>query len=401
MDITIFSNIITSFLLTYIVIPPIVRVSMAKHLFDVPDHRKLNKMVVPTLGGVAIFFGLTLSTLLFTDTNKTQGLQYLYAAIIMMFFIGMKDDIMIISAKKKLIVQTIAALILVILGNYRITNIYGFAMIHELNMWISIPFSVLIILFLVNAINLIDGIDGLAAGISFFISAALGYWFYMTGYTNFGIACFALAGSLVAFLRFNLWGKHYKVFMGDTGSLILGIFLSSMVIKFIELNTTTNTPYHIDNAPIIALGLLIVPITDTLRVFTIRIWNNRSPFSPDMNHLHHLLLKARLNHIQASSFLVAYTIVFSLLALTLNHYFEITTGFILLLSLSFGLVALIHRRSKKAVVTKKEEIQKVSAIKTITLNPRQGSLSYEQKKKEVFEQKNKKSQVKEIRDVIY
>lgn len=347
MSISILLNLLTSFALAYFAIPSIVKISHAKHLFDVPDHRKLNKVVVPTLGGVGIFLGLVLSSLIFMSGDDGFGFRYLFAALIMMFFVGIKDDILILSAKKKLAIQIIAALILVVLGNYKLTNFYGLAGLTQVNDWISIPVSVFFILFIMNAVNLIDGIDGLAAGISLMVSFCFGIWFYFTGHADYGTACFALSGALLAFLRFNLWGGHNKVFMGDTGSLILGTFLATIAIKFNELNYVTYSDFYINQSPIFILGLFIVPITDTLRVFTIRVMNGKSPFAPDMNHLHHLLIKSGLTHIQASGFLATYTAMFTLLALSIQKYTSITVGFTMLLAFSFACVGAIYFRKKR------------------------------------------------------
>ncbi|WP_163713996.1 glycosyltransferase family 4 protein [Mangrovibacterium lignilyticum] len=367
MNITIVLNLLTSFLLAYVAIPSIVQISHAKHLFDVPDHRKLNKVVVPTLGGVGIFLGLVLSSLIFMQGDAGFGFRYLFAALIMMFFIGIKDDILILSAKKKLMVQILAALILVVLGNYKISNFYGLAGLIQVSDWISIPVSVLFILFIMNAVNLIDGIDGLAAGISLMLSFCFGIWFYFTGHADYGTACFALSGSLLAFLRFNLWGGDNKVFMGDTGSLILGTFLATIAIKFNELNYVTYNEFYINYAPLFILGLFIVPITDTLRVFTIRIKNKRSPFAPDMNHLHHLLIKSGLTHIQASGFFIAYTVMFTLMALTVQKYTNITIGFSLLLGLSFACVGGIYFRMKR--IEERIAIEEASSTsRTIKIN---------------------------------
>ena len=344
MHISVLLTLVTSFLLAYLVVPPIVRVSRAKHLFDVPDERKLNKHVVPTLGGVAIFIGSIISILVYLQGAVSHGFRYLFAAIIIMFFIGIKDDIMIISARKKFVVQLVTAVMLVVLGDYRIVHVYGFAGMEQLNEWASVPFTVLLILFLVNAMNLIDGVDGLASGIALYISAMFGTWFYFTGHLDYSISCFALAGSLLAFLRYNLWGGHNKVFMGDTGSLILGIFLSVVVISFNELNYQTYNNFYVEQAPLLALGLFIVPVTDTLRVFTIRLYHNRSPFSPDMNHFHHLLIRLGLSHIQVSSFLIAYSVLFTLMAVTLQNYLDITISMMLLFAASFTFVGLIYNQ---------------------------------------------------------
>jgi UDP-GlcNAc:undecaprenyl-phosphate GlcNAc-1-phosphate transferase len=336
-----------SFLLTFLVIPSIVNVSNAKKLFDEPNRRKLNKFVVPTMGGIAIFIGFSLSSMLFLDQDPPHELRYLFIAIIMMLFIGIKDDILVIAPTKKLMVQFAAALILVLLGNFRIVHTYGLFPVSQLNAWISIPLSVLVILFLINAVNLIDGIDGLAGGLSLLVSLALGIWFFHAGYTNSAILCLTFCGSLAAFLWFNLRGGKNKIFMGDTGSLILGVFLAAMVIRFNELNYHTAASLRFSQAPLLALALMIVPVTDTLRVFAIRIKNKRSPFSPDMNHFHHLLIQSGLTHIQATCSLLGYTVVFTALALVCSYFhLNLSFTFPLLLTLSFSVVGLIYFRTK-------------------------------------------------------
>ncbi|MFV0376239.1 MAG: glycosyltransferase family 4 protein [Mangrovibacterium sp.] len=366
MNFTILLNLVVSFMLAYFAIPSVVRVSNTKHLFDVPDHRKLNKVVVPTLGGIAIFIGFTLSTLIFTEGRADFNYRYLFAALIMMFFIGIKDDIMVLSAKRKLIVQILATLLLVLPGGYQLTDFYGVFGIHQVPQWLGVSVSFLFILFIMNAINLMDGIDGLAAGVSIVIAFTLGGWFYFTGHPDYGTACFALMGALLAFLRFNLWGGHNKVFMGDTGSLLLGTFLSAMAIKFILLNQTVTGDFHITYAPVFIIGLFIVPITDTTRVFFIRISEKRSPFSPDMNHLHHLLIKSGLSHVQASSFLIAYTVLFGLLALSIQKYLPISLAFVLLPAASFLCVGAIIRY-KKRIDVRREKDNAESSSKTIKI----------------------------------
>lgn len=358
-----------SFILTFVTIPSIVNVSNAKNLFDEPNRRKLNKVVVPTMGGIAIFIGFILSSLLFLQKGSPHELRYLVIATIMMLFIGIKDDILVIAPSKKLMVQFAAALILVLLGNFRIVHTYELFSATMLNEWISIPLSVLVILFLVNAMNLIDGIDGLAGGLALLVSLALGSWFMLTGHFNSAVICLAFCGSLVAFLCYNLRSGKNKIFMGDTGSLILGVFLAAMIIRFNELNYAANPPFRFSQAPLIALALMIVPVTDTLRVFFIRIKNKRSPFSPDMNHFHHLLIKSGLSHIKATCFLLGYTIFFTALALTFSHLnLNLSFTFPLLLFVSFSVAGFIYYWSKQKTARmatgKKDGLQ----VKTIDLS---------------------------------
>ncbi len=347
----VFIVFLSSFLLTWLSIPVIVRISYAKSLFDQPGQRKINKVAVPNLGGVAIFIGIVISTLLGSTSSVSPDYQYLLTAIVVMFFIGLKDDILIIAPVKKLGIQFLVAVMLVVMGGFHLTQLYGLGFISSLDNWLSFPVSLLFILFLVNSINLIDGIDGLAGGITMFVFTVLGVWFSLSGYLNYSIICFASVGSLLAFLRFNLWGHDNKIFMGDTGSLILGVIVSAMAIQFNEFNGTVTSGYHFPQAPVILFALLIVPVSDTLRVFIVRICQKRSPFSPDMNHIHHMLVKCGLSHIQASSGLVLYTVVFFLLAFILQQYISITLNFAILLSLDFMSIGLLCKRKKRVQVT--------------------------------------------------
>ena len=353
----IFCTITVSFIFTYVCIPPIVRISVEKHLFDVPNARKLNKTVVPTIGGVAIFIGITLSSILFLGNLPFPELRYIFAALILLFFIGLKDDILVIAPGKKLIVQIAAAAILVGLGNIQITSLSNLFYFNQISIWLSAPLSFMILLFIINAMNLIDGIDGLSAGISILVSGILGVWFFITGHMEYAILSFAIGGSLLAFLRFNLWGGEQKVFMGDTGSLILGGLLGILIIKFLNFNVAAPEVLKMKSAPTFALALLIVPITDTLRVFAVRLSQKRSPFSPDMNHIHHILIQSGMKHIQASAFLILYTSFFVSLTISTQEYMSTTLSFVLILSLSFAFIGVIAKRKEKIQKKKAQQIQ--------------------------------------------
>jgi len=335
------------FAATYISVPQIFTISVKKKLFDIPDQRKLNKTIVPNIGGMAIFIGWMFGTLLCLQSYFVQGMQYLLVAILVMFVVGIKDDIVTVSAYKKLLLQIGAALILVILGDFKITQAYGLLGIYSLNEWFSIPLSIVIVLYLVNAINFIDGIDGLLSCLAIITLLFTGIWFFLSGITGYAIICISLTGCLFAFLRFNLFRSKYKMFMGDTGSLILGIFLSAMAIHFTNTNQLALERLQFSYPPLIALALLIIPITDTLRVFFIRIRNKRSPFIPDMNHLHHILIRRGMTHLAATCFLCVYTIFFIIVACLLSYFkLGINLSVFLLLALSFLTIAVIYTLSR-------------------------------------------------------
>lgn len=311
----------SSFLLALFVsmtsIPVIIRVARMKHLMDVPNIRSVHEDGIPTLGGVAIFASLVFPVLLFSDFSKEVGMNYMIASMVLLFFSGVKDDILVISATKKLLMQVIASLIVIIFSDIRIKSFYGIFGLSEIPYFDSILFSLFVYIVIINAYNLIDGIDGLAGGIGVIISLTFGTWFYISGNIEMATLAISLAGALIGFLYFNFSKKH-KIFMGDTGSLIVGFVIAIMAIKFIDLNSHyVHEYYAIRNAPTVAILILSIPLFDTLRMFTMRAIRGKSPFMADKNHLHHLLLRNRFSHFESSLILYVTNLLIISLAFTL------------------------------------------------------------------------------------
>lgn len=310
------SAFLIGLVLVYVSIPVIVRISKEKHLYDEPGERRLHKVVIPNLGGVAIFIGISIATLLSLHQFEFIEFRYIQASMIILFFIGIKDDILIISPRKKFIAQVLCALILIIPGGIRFTNLHGILGLYEIDYIGSVFISLLAIVAIINATNLVDGIDGLAASIGIFSSVIFGIKFLITSNEDYTILCSAIIGSLLAFLWFNVYGKTNKIFLGDTGSLILGLLISVLVIQYNQFSLLT-TPQEISFAPIFSLAILATPLADMIRVFAIRIYNGKSPFAPDMNHIHHRLLKLGFTHFNSTLIIV------------------LTNGFIITLAFAF------------------------------------------------------------------
>jgi len=289
--------------LVYVSIPVIVRISKEKHLYDEPNERRLHKVVVPNLGGIAIFIGISIATLLSLHHLEFIEFRYIQASLIILFFIGIKDDILIISARKKFIAQVLCALILIIPGGIRFTNLHGILGLNEINYFLSVAITLLAIVAIINATNLVDGIDGLAASIGIFSSIIFGIKFLITDNEVYSILCSAIIGSLLAFLWFNVYGRTNKIFLGDTGSLILGLLIAILVIQYNEFALTT-TPQEISFSPVFSLAILATPLADMIRVFAVRMYNGKSPFAPDMNHVHHRLLKLGFSHFNSTIIIV-------------------------------------------------------------------------------------------------
>ena len=283
-----------SFVITFLAIPAIIRVAEQKKLFDLPDARKLHNRPVASLGGIGIFLGLFISTLLSISNKDHPDFQYFFASAIVIFFLGLKDDILIISASKKFLGQLAATAILVHLGGVRIDSMHGFLGVYELPMVISILLSYTTVIVIINAFNLIDGVDGLAGCLGVLTTCVFGVYFFMADMPAYALLSFSLTASLTAFLIFNY--QPAKIFMGDSGSLLLGLINAILVIKFITVADSKAGHFPLTASVAVGFSILIVPLLDTLRVFSIRIFKGRSPFAPDRNHIHHLLLDRGFNH---------------------------------------------------------------------------------------------------------
>lgn len=332
--------LIIGFILVMISIPPIIRVAHSKRLFEPFDERKIHTKIVPPMGGVAIFIGFTLSSIIATDGISFDALKYIIASVIIMFFIGLKDDLMDISARKKLMVQIFAAVILITLGNVRFTHLHGMFWTEEIGYITSLILSIFAMVVIINAFNLIDGIDGLASALAMLAATTFGIWFFIAGNIQFSILSFALVGSLAGFFIYNVFGHRNKLFMGDTGSLIIGLVISALVVKFNEFNIDSTLLYAVEAAPAVSFAIIIVPLVDTLRVMTIRILDKKSPFTADTNHIHHRLLELVPSHLKVTMIIVsinALVIAFALLLnqLPLNVNFQFLLVFILGIIFSF------------------------------------------------------------------
>ena len=291
----IFLSALTSFVIVFISIPSIIKVARLKHLFDFPEERKAHTTEQPTLGGLAIFACLIFSFTFWTASMYFPIRQYVIAAIIILFFIGMKDDIIIISPFKKLLGQILAAFIVVFFAGVRLTSFHGIFGLYALPEWLSISSSIFTILVIINSINFIDGIDGLAAGISVIACLVFGILLYYYDEYVLSLLAFSLMSGLLAFMYYNF--SPAKIFMGDTGSLIIGFVLSIVSIRFIEIHKSVTTSLISANfSPVLAIAVLIVPLSDMLRVFCVRIYYGKSPFTPDRNHIHHCLLDLGMSH---------------------------------------------------------------------------------------------------------
>ncbi|BDD06961.1 undecaprenyl-phosphate alpha-N-acetylglucosaminyl 1-phosphate transferase (plasmid) [Aureibacter tunicatorum] len=343
---------IVAFILCYVSIPVVITVSQMKQLHAVPNERSSHGKVVPNLGGVGIFIGLFISFLMFGPGPMERGISLFLAGILILFFIGIKDDILIIAPMKKLAAQVIAATLLVFGANLRIDSMFGIFGIYELPFIISYLLTVFTLIVITNAYNLIDGVDGLAASIGILIAGVFGWFFWINEYPNYVCLSIGLMASLLAFLRFN-FSKERKIFMGDTGSLLVGFVLAVFVVKFLRIHSVEESNFHFNNPAIVAVILLLMPLYDTLRVFMVRVNQGRSPMSADKNHIHHFFLKKGFVHYQTTLMIFIMTVIAFLIMIPLTESMALPQAFWMMVGL-FALYSLIlkprgkgFRRSKR------------------------------------------------------
>jgi UDP-N-acetylmuramyl pentapeptide phosphotransferase/UDP-N-acetylglucosamine-1-phosphate transferase len=337
-------SFLTALAVTYFAIPSVIKVAKVKNLIDVPGHRAAHETPTPSLGGIAIFAGTVFAITMWTPFRYFAGLQYILCAMMIIFLIGAKDDIMPMSPLRKLGGQIAAAAILALKADVIITTLYGLLGIYELPYWLGVIFSVFVIILIINAFNLIDGINGLAASLGILISLVFGTWFFLVERVELAMVAFALTGALVAFLKYNY--TPADIFMGDTGSMLIGLVCAMLANKFLESHNSYFSEvlpekpflavYEMKSVPAIVFGVLIIPLFDTIRVFMTRIIRKKSPFSADKRHIHHMLLDIGLTHIQATGVLVLVNIFFIILVFSLQN-----IGTLLLILLVLGLATLL------------------------------------------------------------
>jgi len=315
--------IITSFLLaigiSLYAVPIVIRVAHSLKLMDNPNERSAAKSPIPTLGGIAIFISFVFASTVGMSGDELPEMIYILSAVILMFFVGLKDDILMLSPWKKLVAQLITSSIIVFLAKIRFTNLHGFLGIGDIGMIPSVLLTFFVIIVIINAFNLMDGIDGLAAGLSMLAGIVFGGWFFISGHHDYAIMSIALVGAIAGFFYYNLYGKENKIFMGDTGSLVLGTLMAIIVIRFNEFNIDQTQPFAIASAPAVSFGILIYPLIDTIRVFIIRLLQFKSPFTADKNHLHHRLLTLGFSHKRATYTIISINILFIIPVFALQH----------------------------------------------------------------------------------
>lgn len=319
-----------------VLIPQILLIAYRRKLFDEVNERKIHKGSIPRLGGIAFEPVILLSIALVLGGNLMFGnFEFVYAlagkgllmlaafcAMQLLYLVGIADDLIGIKYRAKFVVQILCALLVLCAGCW-FTTFAGALGLYEVSPWFGLPFTMIVIVFLINAINLIDGIDGLASGLSSIACVIYGVSFFLLGKYALSIVAFATLGVLCPFFYYNVFGdvnKHSKIFMGDTGSLTIGLILG---ILGIQLYTSPGGPDLLFQPAILAFSPLIIPCFDLLRVYTVRIRQHRSPFMPDKSHIHHKLLAVGMSPRRAMITIITVSVLLCVLNLLLSTFLNI------------------------------------------------------------------------------
>jgi len=297
---------LAAFLFVYRLTPVVVHVALKKRLSTPINERSSHDKTIPAFGGVPIFAVLILFTSFVSSVHYEPLANWMVVSFMIMFGVGFKDDLLIIAPKTKFYGQFLASLVVIFHPSLIISNLHGFLFIHHLPEYAAIFFALFFMLALNNAFNLIDGIDGLASSVAIIVSTFFAFYFWMVKDLFYVYLCSCVVGALLAFLIFNFAGGIKKIFLGDCGSLVLGLFLGIMSLRFLASAGSYDIQFTLpENKFLIVLALLIVPILDTARVIFIRLKKGQSPFYPDRNHMHHLVVDWLGSHKKATLFIVS------------------------------------------------------------------------------------------------
>ena len=358
-------SFLSSFVVGILFFPVLISVLQRYQISDAPGGRKIHLSKIPSMGGIGFVVAVGIAMAIWGWEYPKVETPYILGAISIMFFVGLRDDMVELSANKKILGQLIAVVLVVVIADIRIKGFHGFLGIGEFNLFTSYVFSSFTLLALTNAFNLIDGLDGLAGTIASIVFSLLGIWFYYQGYFSYSLLSFIFLGGVVAFLVFN-WHPA-KIFMGDTGSLTLGFTMGTLIIAFMEYNVELpfGNFWKFESAFSAGVALMMFPLYDMARVFIRRISQGKGPMTPDKSHVHHFLMRMGLKHDQVAILLGAIQLTIIVLVIFLRDYSDnivlpIIVGISMALGYRLDKITVHYLRMRVAQQPKILEIRKLN-----------------------------------------
>ncbi|MBQ7947758.1 MAG: undecaprenyl/decaprenyl-phosphate alpha-N-acetylglucosaminyl 1-phosphate transferase [Bacteroidaceae bacterium] len=289
---------IIAFFATLWIHPKILRIAILKNLVDNPDARKLQRNPVPVMGGLAVFFGIVAGLCSSQIAFFSPGVFVLMAAMTIMLYTGTIDDILDLTPRTRFIIEIVVVAFIMLVNNSGINHFWGLWGIDFIPVWIAGPLTIFAAVGIINAINLIDGVNGLSSGFCFMASVMFAIMLYISGNTHMTILAVTAAGAIIPFFLHNVFGNTTKMFIGDGGTLVIGTMMSMFVVSILK-GSSLSANLANDGMGLIpfTLAVLAVPVFDTLRVMSTRILKKQSPFHPDKTHLHHMFIELGFSHI--------------------------------------------------------------------------------------------------------
>lgn len=337
------------------IIPSLIKIARSKNLVDAPDERKIHIRPIPSLGGIAIYAGFAIALCLFwPESGSLKDFQSIICASLIIFLLGLKDDLVGTSPKKKFAGEILACVVIIFKQDLLIRSFYGLFGLGSIPPILALILTLLTAVLIINAYNLIDGIDGLGASLGILSLGAFGIFFYHVGQYEYAIVAAALVGSLLGFLIHNKFPA--SIFMGDTGSLLVGLINAMFALKFMELvaDIPNNGIYSVNNCPVAAISIIFVPLFDAVRVFTVRILKGKSPFAPEKNHIHHMLLTLGLGHTSIAILLTTSNLLVIYLAWHFTDINPTSLFFSIILLSSIGIFFIYAKALKKIKLVRQQ-----------------------------------------------
>lgn len=364
-----------SFIIAALMHQPVLRFAQKHHIYDNPEARKLQRIPVPVMGGFVVFFGAIAGSLSYWFKYDCSEIIPVQVAMLIMLIVGAWDDMKNISPKLRFVIEIIVVAALMIINDYPVNDLHGLWGVHEISPWIAWPLSIIGCVGIINAINMIDGIDGLSSGICIMIFSIYSWWFFISEDFVRAALGVSIVGGLIPFFIMNVFGNKSKMFIGDAGTLMLGIAICDMVLAMLthDAPVTKRLIKPEFSQLAFALAVLAIPVFDTIRVMFGRISRGESPFAPDKTHLHHAFIDYGFHHLETSLLeiilnmmivLVFAVIYFSHLPMQWQLYGVILAG----IAVCFGLYYMLGRRKRIVKKTQKAKQKAIDEEKNVIDN---------------------------------
>ncbi len=291
---------LVAMILVFMVHPLIIRLARKMQILDRPDTRKLQEYPIPVLGGVAVIWGIIVGAGVTSMFFNSNALFPSVVAITVMLYIGLADDILGLSAYVRLLYEIAVIGFVVWMYQTNMNDFHGLFGIHELPSYLAYPLVFFAGAGIINSINMIDGVDGLSSGLCIMACLVFGIVFAFSHVGTMSVMCFLTAGALIPFFLHNVFGKQSKMFIGDSGTLMMGILMLIFTLHIVDKNSRVVHTFPTMGVVAFTISVMSVPIFDTLRVMIARILKGISPFKADKSHLHHLFIEIGFSHVGTS-----------------------------------------------------------------------------------------------------